>query len=65
MEKAGCGFGDKFIKAVHCDKKIAGGYVRGAGVLYIYIYIYVIFLVLRIAFDLYSLVATYFRVLKF
>ncbi|ESR59912.1 hypothetical protein CICLE_v10016815mg [Citrus x clementina] len=33
LEKAGCGFGDKFIKAVHCNKKIAGGYVRGEGIL--------------------------------
>lgn len=42
LEKAGCGFGDKFIKAVHCDKKIAGGYVRGEGVFYIYIYIFML-----------------------
>lgn len=33
LEKSGCGIGDKFIKAVHCDKQISGGYVRGEGVL--------------------------------
>ena len=33
MEKSGCRFGDNFIRAVHCDKQIAGGYVRGEGVL--------------------------------
>jgi len=32
MEKAGCGVGENFLKAVNCDKKIAGGYVRGEGV---------------------------------
>ncbi|KAF2316539.1 hypothetical protein GH714_041880 [Hevea brasiliensis] len=32
LEKAGCGVGDNFIKAVNCDKKISGGYVRGEGV---------------------------------
>ncbi|KAJ6298678.1 hypothetical protein OIU76_019769 [Salix suchowensis] len=31
MGKAGCGVGEKFVKAVNCDKKIAGGYVRGEG----------------------------------
>ncbi|KAF9666318.1 hypothetical protein SADUNF_Sadunf16G0217100 [Salix dunnii] len=33
MEKAGCGVGEKFLKAVNCDKKIAGGYVRGEGIM--------------------------------
>ncbi|XP_043719180.1 mitochondrial inner membrane protease ATP23 [Telopea speciosissima] len=33
LEKAGCILGDKFIKAVHCDKQMAGGYVRGEGIL--------------------------------
>ena len=33
LEKSGCAIGDNFIKAVHCDMKISGGYVRGAGVL--------------------------------
>ncbi|XP_021899727.1 uncharacterized protein LOC110816022 [Carica papaya] len=32
MEKAGCVVGENFIKAVHCDKQISGGYVRGQGV---------------------------------
>lgn len=32
LEKAGCLIGDRFIKAVECDKKISGGYVRGEGV---------------------------------
>lgn len=35
LEKSGCGIGDKFIKAVHCDKQISGGYVRGEGVILI------------------------------
>lgn len=38
LEKSGCAVGDGFIKAVHCEKKIAGGYTRGGGVLYIYIF---------------------------
>ncbi|GAB4848044.1 hypothetical protein Ancab_002704 [Ancistrocladus abbreviatus] len=33
MQKAGCSFGDNFIKAVHCDKLISGGYVRGEGII--------------------------------
>ncbi|PQM34802.1 mitochondrial inner membrane protease ATP23 [Prunus yedoensis var. nudiflora] len=33
LEQAGCGIGDRFIKAVHCDKQIAGGYARGEGIL--------------------------------
>ncbi|XP_061979917.1 mitochondrial inner membrane protease ATP23-like [Populus nigra] len=33
MEKAGCGVGENFLKAVNCDKKIAGGYVRGEGIM--------------------------------
>ncbi|KAI8539771.1 hypothetical protein RHMOL_Rhmol09G0208500 [Rhododendron molle] len=32
LEKAGCGFGEKFINAVHCDKEISGGYTHGEGV---------------------------------
>lgn len=32
LEKSGCHVGDGFIKAVECDKKISGGYVRGEGV---------------------------------
>lgn len=39
LEKAGCAVGDKFIKAIHCDKKMAGGYSRGEGVsLVIYLF---------------------------
>ncbi|KAI8541387.1 hypothetical protein RHMOL_Rhmol08G0056200 [Rhododendron molle] len=33
LEKAGCGFGEKFINAVHCDKEISGGYTRGEGIM--------------------------------
>ncbi|KAK0590489.1 hypothetical protein LWI29_027863 [Acer saccharum] len=33
LEKSGCAIGDNFIKAFHCDKKISGGYVRGAGIM--------------------------------
>ncbi|XP_021596042.1 mitochondrial inner membrane protease ATP23 isoform X2 [Manihot esculenta] len=33
LEKAGCGVGDNFIKAVNCDKEISGGYVRGEGIM--------------------------------
>ncbi|XP_058072708.1 mitochondrial inner membrane protease ATP23 isoform X2 [Magnolia sinica] len=33
LEKAGCIIGEKFIKAVDCDKQISGGYVRGEGIL--------------------------------
>ncbi|CDP16628.1 unnamed protein product [Coffea canephora] len=33
MEKSGCRFRDNFIRAVHCDKQIAGGYVRGEGIM--------------------------------
>ncbi|KAF2308423.1 hypothetical protein GH714_009512 [Hevea brasiliensis] len=33
LEKAGCGVGDNFIKAVNCDKNISGGYVRGEGII--------------------------------
>lgn len=32
LEKAGCALGENFIKSVHCDKQISGGYVRGEGV---------------------------------
>ncbi|KAH7514711.1 hypothetical protein FEM48_Zijuj11G0119400 [Ziziphus jujuba var. spinosa] len=33
LQKSGCVVGDKFIKAVNCDKQIAGGYVRGEGIM--------------------------------
>ncbi|EOY02596.1 hypothetical protein QUC31_018089 [Theobroma cacao] len=33
LEKAGCTFGDNFIKAVHCNNQISGGYVRGEGIM--------------------------------
>ncbi|KAF3967043.1 hypothetical protein CMV_008911 [Castanea mollissima] len=33
LEKSGCVLGDKFIKAVHCNKQISGGYVRGEGIM--------------------------------
>ncbi|KAG5521840.1 hypothetical protein RHGRI_034164 [Rhododendron griersonianum] len=33
LEKAGCGFEEKFINAVHCDKEISGGYTRGEGIM--------------------------------
>lgn len=32
LEKSGCAIGDKFIRAVHCNRRLAGGYVRGEGV---------------------------------
>ncbi|XP_059669484.1 mitochondrial inner membrane protease ATP23-like, partial [Cornus florida] len=32
LEKSGCSIGDKFIKPVHCDKHISGGYVRAEGI---------------------------------
>lgn len=32
LEKAGCGIGGNFIKAVNCVRKISGGYARGEGV---------------------------------
>ncbi|GLT33169.1 hypothetical protein SLA2020_077800 [Shorea laevis] len=32
MEKAGCVVGDKFIKAIHCDQNISGGYCQGEGI---------------------------------
>ncbi|XP_019183455.1 mitochondrial inner membrane protease ATP23 homolog [Ipomoea triloba] len=32
MEKAGCGVGEKFFKAIHCDQSVGGGYVPGEGV---------------------------------
>ena len=40
MEKAGCRIGDMFIKAVHCDKQISGGYVRGEGVFILYLHLW-------------------------
>ncbi|KAJ6752837.1 MITOCHONDRIAL INNER MEMBRANE PROTEASE [Salix koriyanagi] len=33
LEKAGCGVSENFFKAVNCDKSIAGGYVRGKGIM--------------------------------
>ena len=36
MDKSGCVLGDKFIKAVRCNKKIGGGSTRGHGVFNIY-----------------------------
>uniref|UniRef100_A0A2P2K6H0 Mitochondrial inner membrane protease ATP23 n=1 Tax=Rhizophora mucronata TaxID=61149 RepID=A0A2P2K6H0_RHIMU len=32
LEKAGCWVDENFIKAVHCEEKLSGGYVRGQGV---------------------------------
>ncbi|KAI3995907.1 hypothetical protein MKX01_017104 [Papaver californicum] len=32
LEKAGCAFGENFIKAIKCDTKIGGGYSRGKGI---------------------------------
>ncbi|XP_065875464.1 mitochondrial inner membrane protease ATP23-like isoform X2 [Euphorbia lathyris] len=32
LEKAGCGIDDNFIKAVHCNMNISGGYVPGKGI---------------------------------
>ncbi|CAL0332989.1 unnamed protein product [Lupinus luteus] len=32
MEKAGCGVGDNFIKAVNCEQRLAGGFMRGEGI---------------------------------
>ncbi|KAF1858566.1 hypothetical protein Lal_00014321 [Lupinus albus] len=31
LEKAGCGVADNFIKAVNCEQRLAGGYMRGEG----------------------------------
>ncbi|KAK4754865.1 hypothetical protein SAY87_008622 [Trapa incisa] len=33
MEKVGCPIGDNFIKAVNCDRKVAGGYATGLGII--------------------------------
>ncbi|TQD94727.1 hypothetical protein C1H46_019670 [Malus baccata] len=33
LEQSGCGIGDRFIKAINCNKQIAGGYIRGEGIL--------------------------------
>ncbi|XVE67796.1 hypothetical protein DITRI_Ditri09bG0017200 [Diplodiscus trichospermus] len=33
MEKAGCKIGDNFIKAVHCNAQMAGGFVHGGGIM--------------------------------
>ncbi|GMH15020.1 hypothetical protein Nepgr_016861 [Nepenthes gracilis] len=33
LEKSGCSLGENFVKAVHCDKLISGGYVRGEGIM--------------------------------
>ncbi|CAN1188015.1 Mitochondrial inner membrane protease ATP23 [Linum perenne] len=32
LEKAGCGIGDKFIRAVHCDGNYSGGFTPGKGI---------------------------------
>ncbi|CAA2988835.1 mitochondrial inner membrane protease ATP23 [Olea europaea subsp. europaea] len=32
LEKSGCNIGSNFIKAVRCDKKVSGGYLRGEGI---------------------------------
>ncbi|KAK7364849.1 hypothetical protein VNO80_13593 [Phaseolus coccineus] len=32
LEKAGCAVGDNFFKAITCNQKVAGYYVRGEGV---------------------------------
>ncbi|KAF9597794.1 hypothetical protein IFM89_021879 [Coptis chinensis] len=33
LEKSGCYVGNNFIKAVNCEQKIAGGYLRGRGII--------------------------------
>ncbi|KAH7846951.1 hypothetical protein Vadar_020059 [Vaccinium darrowii] len=33
LEKSGCSIRDNFIKAIHCDQKISGGYFRGEGIM--------------------------------
>lgn len=33
MVKAGCTFGDKFIRAVQCNQQVSGGYTRGEGII--------------------------------
>ncbi|GAB2282874.1 hypothetical protein Dimus_017408 [Dionaea muscipula] len=33
LEKAGCGIGENFIKAVNCDILVSGGYTRGEGII--------------------------------
>ncbi|KAK7260651.1 hypothetical protein RIF29_26881 [Crotalaria pallida] len=32
LGKAGCAVGDNFIKAVNCEERAAGGYIRGEGI---------------------------------
>lgn len=32
LTKSGCRIGEKFVQAVHCDDKIAGGFRPGEGV---------------------------------
>ncbi|XP_020980830.1 mitochondrial inner membrane protease ATP23 isoform X2 [Arachis duranensis] len=32
LEKAGCGVGDNFFKAVNCETQTAGGYTQGKGI---------------------------------
>ncbi|KAL7604938.1 mitochondrial inner membrane protease ATP23 [Lactuca sativa] len=32
LEKSGCNIASNFIKAVNCDQKMSGGYVRGEGI---------------------------------
>ncbi|KAF9595483.1 hypothetical protein IFM89_000401 [Coptis chinensis] len=33
LDKSGCYMGNNFIKAVNCEKEVAGGYVRGKGII--------------------------------
>ncbi|XVE67799.1 hypothetical protein DITRI_Ditri09bG0017400 [Diplodiscus trichospermus] len=33
MEKSGCKVGDNFIRAVPCNKQMAGGFIRGKGII--------------------------------
>ena len=50
IEKAGCKLGDNFIKAVNCDRKMSGGYIRGEGVrIFLLICLYVTNSALRIS----------------
>lgn len=54
LEKSGCAVGDGFIKAVHCEKKIAGGYTRGGGVLYILHFPFIFISFIENGFDFYT-----------
>lgn len=33
LEKSGCGVGDQFFKAIHCDQNLSGGYIKGEGIM--------------------------------